>query len=143
MKVNKIAFAVGTAALVAAAWLGADAQTTSPINVVSVVVFNSTYGDVGKVPGAVLIQFENNGTKTAKTVVFELHEKLRQHGTGQYNDIMLGRIRDVGTFTPGIVISKAHANRWSDLSPIHRHTVSLVPIEVDFADGTTWTAGTQ
>jgi hypothetical protein len=151
MKIHKAALAIGVAAVLAAAPLGADAQAAAPITVVSVLVTNPVSGPSGddgdfSAPGGVYVQFVNDSDKTATTVVFELHERVRGGGRGSpnyntYKDLALGKIRDTGTFAPDVAISRTHANRWK--FPLHIHQVSLVPVEVDYSDGTTWKAPGQ
>lgn len=144
MNINKLAVALSAAVLLASASIGAGAQGQAPIQVVSLYITNAVQGDFAA-PGGIYTQFQNVSDKTITTVIFELHEKLRAPGGGpngnEYQDTTLGRIRDVGKFSPGVVISRTHNNRFSQLNPVHRNVATLIPVEVTFADGTTWKAG--
>jgi hypothetical protein len=95
----------------------ADTTTSSPIVVSHVETQSAGEGR----PGFLSLEFKNTSNVTATKVVFV------SNGPAYFQ-----RIKDVGTFTPGVTITHGFFN-YSDTGD-----QQLTVQEVDFIDGTSW-----
>jgi hypothetical protein len=129
---RRIAAALPAAILLAAGPVAASAQTPASPIVVSLTI--TTHGDYSRfqpdpIPGQVIVTFKNVSPQTVKDVIFSVVSIAA--------NVEVGRIDDVGTFSPNVSIRHEFSNSYDFLGPVN---VKLVPLRATFADGSTWTA---
>jgi hypothetical protein len=77
-------------------------------------------------PNNVIVTFKNVAVRTVTKVIFAVFDQ---------DGIVRGRLDDRGTFSPGVSIKHALNNCYDSFGPV---TVTLVPIEATFVDGSLW-----
>lgn len=136
MRTRNYLLSATTAALLIAAPAIAGAEpmpaSASPISIQHVNVHNGEYESVSLMrPSAgnsIFVKFTNESPNVATKVVFDVLSD------GQY----AGQITDAGTFSQGVAIASHYDNTFDDSQPLT--DVTVVPVEVDYANGQTWTA---
>ena len=104
------------------------AETPAPIVVSETVTYNGNLYPWARErgPNNVTVTFKNVSSQTIREVMFVVFDE---------NGIVRGRIRDKGTFAPGITIKHVFENCYDGVAPL---TAALVPIAATFADGSSW-----
>jgi len=112
------------------------AQTTAsdnPIAIQSFHVYNGEYtllttGEMSNEANSIDIVFQNTSSNPATTVVFSILSGGQE----------VGQITDVGQFAAQATIARHYENTFDSVAPLT--DASVVPVEVDFANGQIWTA---
>jgi hypothetical protein len=87
---------------------------------------------LSKLASGTQIDYVINGAKNAKSITFAV-------GYRNANSNFLRRVEDVGNFAPGTTI-KHHFALYNDVTYGGSTVQSCVPLEVKWADSTTWMA---
>lgn len=131
---KRILLSTAAAALLLGLPAVAGAQTTSgdPIVIQHSDVHNGEYNLVSTGhnfdSNVIFVRFKNTGSNAATKVVFD----VRSDGQS------VGEVTATGTFSPGVSIAKSFDNDLDYMQPVTDATI--VPVEVDYADGQVWTA---
>jgi hypothetical protein len=87
---------------------------------------------LSKLASGTQIDYIINGTKNAKSITFAV-------GYRNSSNNFLRRVEDVGNFAPGVEIMH-HFTLYNDVTYGGKTVQSCVPLEVKWADSTTWLA---
>lgn len=130
MKSFALSFVLITMCATIATPISALAQKPSPITISQ--CFVTQPKPMSKTAGGTQIDYVNNGSKTATTIIFAVgYRNAQEH--------FLRKVTDVGSFAPGQHVQH-HFSLYNDVTYAGTKTASCSAISVTWADGTKWTA---